>query len=362
MGKKHKHEEHENLERWLVSYADFITLLFATFTALYALASAEKASLQEVAKAISEGFQEQSVLSGINSVIQGMSPPSENPNPIASDKGRGAGVVGKFDSLTYSPGNRKKLEETFEKLMTEVQKINQEIAEAGEHTSQGGSGPQDKTSAGLIDEQGKELPTKGIDISIQERGIKISIDSTLLFEPGSATLKPGALKALKTIGDRVSPLSKTNQVAVEGHTDNQPIATALFPSNWELSTARASAVVRYFVRLGMESKALSAVGFADSRPLDTNLTAEGRRRNRRVDVTILSERISEKTDPQSQAARETIILKAKPVAQSTQLIRSEDSDGPVPVIFKDEPLHIVTPQTTAPVSSPKASADTHSGH
>src|SRR5690349_3203056 len=121
MAKKAKHPEHENLERWLVSYADFMTLLFATFTALYALAQTDIAQLKDVSEAIREGFEEQSIMSGIKTVLQGKSPPNRNPDPLSSEKGAGDGVIGKYESMTYKPGEVKSIQKLADELSKDLE-------------------------------------------------------------------------------------------------------------------------------------------------------------------------------------------------------------------------------------------------
>src|SRR3982750_1935940 len=130
MARKHKHPEHENLERWLVSYADFMTLLFATFTALYAMASTDAAKLKDVGAAIREGFAEQSILSGIKSILEGKSAPSANPDPIASTQGAGAGIMGKFESMTYQPGEVKSTQHMVDDLTSDLKEISKAMHQA----------------------------------------------------------------------------------------------------------------------------------------------------------------------------------------------------------------------------------------
>ncbi|MFN7310202.1 MAG: flagellar motor protein MotB, partial [Vampirovibrionales bacterium] len=99
MARHKKHPEHENLERWLVSYADFITLLFATFTALYAIAQSKLTDNHKAAEEIKKSFQQETLLKGIASVFQGQSTPTDKPNPAFEETGKGEGVVGKYESL-----------------------------------------------------------------------------------------------------------------------------------------------------------------------------------------------------------------------------------------------------------------------
>lgn len=348
MGKKHKHPEHENLERWLVSYADFITLLFATFTALYAMASSDLSRMRDVGQAIQEGFQQQSLFNGLKSIMQGKSEPQENPSMMSKKQGEGAGVVGKYESLSYTPGEVKKFDQVVHALKADVETINKEIKK---HIRVLGS-----EGHGL--EKNPDKEAGGISLSVQERGIKISIDSSLLFEPGSAALKAEALKALDIVAERLKALAADHLVQVEGHTDNMPIVTAIYPSNWELSAARSSSVVRYLIQQHQYvPDRLSVVGFGDSRPAESNATPEGRQKNRRIDIILYNRIDGNRTDPAYQQRNETAVVKADqetPGQQSSlpdshvkpdpKLEKSEEydpdkektilSDGPVRVILK----------------------------
>ncbi|MBK8190427.1 MAG: OmpA family protein [Vampirovibrionales bacterium] len=347
MGRKHKHPEHENLERWLVSYADFITLLFATFTALFAIASADLAKMKDVSKAISDGFNQESIISGIKSVLQGQSPPSEKPNPLSDNKGAADGVLDKYQSLTYTKGEIQDVEKSVQNMKSDIEDINEEIR------SENRLKPPD------IGQDGQQ-ETRGVQLSVQSRGIKVSFDSSLLFEPGSATLRPRALKALSMIAQRLKAFSGSNLIQVEGHTDNQPIATAVFPSNWELSTARASAVVRFFAyRQGYDPAYLSATGFADARPVADNKTPAGRAKNRRIDIIVYSKMVANQTDPKQQGRWEKRLAPAAASATPTLAPLAQKREdavqtGPVKVIFVDTHASggpketIITPKAAAP--------------
>jgi chemotaxis protein MotB len=297
MGKKHKHEEHENHERWLVSYADFITLLFATFTALYAIASADAAKatkLPEISEAITQGFKEQSMLNGIKSVIQGMSPPSMDSNPLASSKGAGKGIIGKYELLIPPHGQKntdksKNRKKTLAQLKESLERINQALKvrrNAQQSLSQNqdkGKGRKTSTHAGHTE----SIP-RDIEVITTANGLKIRLDSSLLFEPGSAAIRPEFEDVLKVVSDKLGEFETGLQIQVEGHTDSQPMFSAIYPSNWELSTARASAVVRYFLNRekAFIPQQFSVTGFAETRPVAENETEAGRSKNRRIDLVL----------------------------------------------------------------------------
>jgi chemotaxis protein MotB len=122
---------------------------------------------------------------------------------------------------------------------------------------------------------------------IERRGLVVRVlTDNLLFDSGSATLQPGADQLLNEVAQLLN-LDPTHPITVEGHTDNQPIATAQFPSNWELSTARATNVVRFLISRGVNRYRLGAVGYADLHPIASNATAAGRAHNRRVEIVLM---------------------------------------------------------------------------
>jgi chemotaxis protein MotB len=351
MAKKAKHPEHENLERWLVSYADFMTLLFATFTALYALSQTDMAKLKGVSDAIREGFEEQSLINGIKSIIQGQSPPNKNPDPLSSDKGAGPGVIGKFDSMTYQPGEIKSKQKLAKQLAHDIDELNKDIEAMSKALAQGGK----STGTG----EDPSIPIHPIEAAVQERGIRISFDSRLLFDPGSATLRPVAWKFLDIVAERLKAFDENDRIHVEGHTDSQPISTAIFPSNWELSAARASSVVRYFIdRHQFNPSSLVALGYASTQPIATNDTPEGRSKNRRVDLILYTEKLSGLLNPRLQYGKdEPLTTKTNtpdkpqevlPVLPE-QPVQEKYSEGPVKVIIKekDGTEKVLIPKTKA---------------
>jgi len=234
---KKKHEEHENHERWLVSYADFITLLFAFFVVMYSISSVNVGKYRTVSE---------SIKAALNPIV---SPPS-SPTPLALSTSKAA--------LTApdSPGSK---EVAIRKLRNLVKGI-------------------------------KASPQLAM-VRITEKvngDIVITIPDQLLFNSGEAAVRPEALRFLEGLGTAIIELNRHTRI--EGHTDNVPIRTAQFPSNWELSSTRAVMVVRVLSELyGVPSDHLAAVGHAETRPLTTNADAEQRAKNRRVEVVILEQ-------------------------------------------------------------------------
>jgi len=229
-----KHEEHENHERWLVSYADFITLLFAFFVVMYSVSSVNEGKYRTVSE---------SIKAALNPIVS--APASKLPFTIGQNKP--TSMIQSID-LVKEPAVRR-LREIIRSLKNESQV---EIVQL------------------------KEL-TNG--------DIVLTLPDAVLFRSGESTLRSEALPFVQAISEVLIELDRS--VRVEGHTDNVPITTAQFPSNWELSATRAVTVVRAFSeQYAVPASHLAAVGYADSRSLTDNLTPEHRAKNRRVEIVV----------------------------------------------------------------------------
>lgn len=213
-----RREEEENTDRWVVSYADFITLLFAFFTTMYALSHVDMGKLEMFAGSMrtafkANGAERLATIEGIRPVDYGILEIEKELNT----------VIGKFDKI------------------------------------------------------------EGITTVIDDRGLRLILSESLLFDSGSAVLKDKA----KVILNQVAPVIKRvrNPISVEGHTDNVPIKNSRYPSNWELSVARAISVLIYLVEdQRIDPSRLSASGYGEWRPIAPNVTPEGRAKNRRVEI------------------------------------------------------------------------------
>ena len=250
-------------ERYLITYADMITLLLVLFIILYATANQDLEKFKALSQSLAEGFGAQAPEVKVS---------AEGGTPIADKSAGGTKPVEMFPE-NQVPVQVFEFEHQLRTDNGQQGELVKEIKDVLQQASQ---------QAG-IDMQGVKAD---VVVDFNERGIRISIfPDQILFDSGSSQLKPAFMEIL---GKLAVPLKKLpNQIEVQGHTDNQPIATAAFPSNWELSAGRAGAVARYFVQLGMAPNRLGAAGYADTRPIDTNDTKAGRARNRRVEIIIL---------------------------------------------------------------------------
>jgi len=224
-------EPPENHERWIVSYADMVTLLFALFVVLYATSDANPQKLQSVRNSIDQAFS--------IGVLQG----SNGSSPILN----GGGVA-------------------------------PSIAEIKSNTLEG----LNKTLSGFAN--ANNLDGK-IQIRSDADSITISLADNLLFDSGSADLKPGSQDVLLQVAQALAGLP--NEMRIEGHTDNVPVNSQDFATNWELSAARASRVLRFLREQGGLTNELFLAGFAETHPIGDNATPEGRALNRRADIVIL---------------------------------------------------------------------------
>ena len=245
MARRRHEDEHENHERWLVSYADFITLLFAFFVVMYAISTLNEGKYRVLADALVVAFRHDPVVTAQSAGLSPMNRTSSSLPPRPTVK------------PTVDPLRKQKAE----KMMTLAKSISEAL---------------------------KPLVQSGqVRMTQLPHGLAVEINASVLFAPAQAALQPESVAALETVAKLL--VDAPQQVRVEGHTDNLPIASALYPSNWELSSARASSVVRLFMATGVEAGRLSAVGYADNKPVEGNDTAEGRARNRRVTLMILED-------------------------------------------------------------------------
>lgn len=255
--KKHKHEEHENLERWLVSYADFITLLFAFFTVLYATSQADKQKYKQTAESIQRAF-----LSG-----SGIFPLKGTPfNFFQKTPDKGAEVP-------PSPKDQGKLEKSADqKMEQQMEKIRDNIQGLFQ------------SSTGLAMNKGD------VEVFRTEQGFKIRLTEEILFNSGSEKLKRNNIPFIYEMGKRLARTGLT--VQVEGHTDNREVASHdnTPANNWTLSLNRSYNLVRFLVEgSGFPKNKISVSGYGDTQPIADNNTPEGRKRNRRVEISVITQ-------------------------------------------------------------------------
>jgi chemotaxis protein MotB len=272
--KKHPpHEEHENHERWLVSYADMMTLLMVLFLVLFAMSQVDVTKFTKLKAGLAAGFGAESVaLEGKGTKVQ------EQEDPLPFDPGQKVGVP-------VDPNSGDISDEQLQKAVAAADRAKQ--SQMARHA---------KAEVEKLEEVKKkleaELAAKGmadaVKFSIDERGLVVTIVTNQVVFPGdSATLLDGGKKVLDSIGPLVASLP--NKIQVDGHTNQLPGGTQNYPSGWELSSARASSVVRYLIdNYHLPETRLSAAGYADTRPLYPPSDPRAVTQNRRVEVVVMS--------------------------------------------------------------------------
>jgi chemotaxis protein MotB len=266
MSRRKKEEPHVSHERWLVSYADFITLLFAFFVVLYASSQVDKRRVGRLAMAIQVAFQELGVFETSNTHI-----------PLSDTEAIPFSKVQAVENVDRS---------------TELDRVVQPMK--GILAPVAAPAPLKDIQAELEKALAPEIKKHVVDVKARKEGLVVSLREVGFYDSGSASMRASSLHAVDRLAQVIVP--RTENLRIEGHTDNVPIHNAHFSSNWELSTARATELVRLFiVRYHVDPTRLSAAGYAEFHPVDDNDTSDGRAHNRRVDIVILNPALQERS-------------------------------------------------------------------
>jgi chemotaxis protein MotB len=250
MARARRQEEPENHERWLVSYADFITLLFAFFVVMFATSQADKGKAQQVSDSVKEAFEGKKMSAVIAAVLGGS--PDTKGQGNAQMKGPGGAQPLKV-----------KKDEKLAELIPSLRILSQEL----------------KT----------EIDSGQIRIRMEPRGLVVSFTQAAVFPSGEDLVSGTAYASLEKVAAAMAKIP--NPARLEGHTDSLPIRNSQFRSNWELSAARSIALMEILcTKFGAPRDRISIAGYADTAPIAANDTEEGRAQNRRVDIIILNER------------------------------------------------------------------------
>jgi chemotaxis protein MotB len=245
-----KKEEHENHERWLVSYADFITLLFAFFVVMFATSQTDKGKAQQVADSVKKALEGESLGSLVTTLLGG----------TVDDKGQGNAQhkgPGGAQTAIKKEGPPGQIAELLPSLKILTKQLEDEI------------------------KQGK------MQISMGPRGLTISFTQAALFPSGEDVIAKDTYPSIEKISVAIKQIP--NPVRFEGHTDAVPIHNSRFRSNWELSAARSIALLELTTSFGASRDRMSVAGYAETAPVADNETEQGRQKNRRVDVIILNQ-------------------------------------------------------------------------
>jgi chemotaxis protein MotB len=257
MARKQRHPEHENHERWLVSYSDFMTLMFAFFVVMFASSQTDKARAQQVSDSVKDALSKGGVAAAVHEILGG----------TVDEKGKG-------NAQMKGPGGSQKAKVAPEhtvlaELLPSLQYLNKELQ--------------------------AEIRDGKIEMHLEPRGLVLSLRQATFYPSGEDTIDPKTYPIVEKIAQIMRELP--NPVRLEGHTDSIPIHTARFHSNWELSAARSIGMMELLSdRFEIPRQRMAIAGYADTAPLDSNDTQEGRAHNRRVDIVILNQQVKS-TEP-----------------------------------------------------------------
>ncbi|HET9865469.1 MAG TPA: flagellar motor protein MotD [Steroidobacteraceae bacterium] len=281
MARKRKHEEHTNHEAWAIPYGDLITLLLAFFVVMYAISSINEGKFRVLSDSLQAAFRG--------------TPRTLEPVQVGQKtRGSGADIAMTIVEQSMIDGQPRKMLEAIH-----VNDDNNAGAGAAPYPGAGRTGhaqptfrdsPMAQQLARVADELEAALKSlvdaNLVTVRRHEFWLEVEVKTDILFASGEAVLSDKAIPALDALAETL--LKYPNPVRVEGHTDNRPINTRYYPSNWELSAARAASVVHRFARAGLAPSRLSVIGFGEYRPAKPNDTVAGRDANRRVVIVILA--------------------------------------------------------------------------
>lgn len=298
MARKKKPEEHANHERWLVSYADFITLLFATFTALYAISNADKEKFAEMAKSLKTAFNSDIESDGRTGKYINRNPRRDElifMKSLQGSRPQGRGslfepVKSRAGSEDFDPSAGDDLAQ--EAPRTDVdpsqgEHLDEDQTGSGDGQGPGEGGPLGQLHRALDDAVGEDDLEDALTLRRDSRGLTISLSESAFFETDGVAIKPEAFFRIERI---IALLKEKNfNLQILGHTDDRPLPrSSVWQDNVELSALRASRLRQYMVKIyEFPTDMISAAGYGDTQPVAANDTAAGRRQNRRVDIVIL---------------------------------------------------------------------------
>ena len=347
MARKKKHEEHVNAEAWAIPYGDLVTLLFALFTVMYAMSSVNEGKFRVLSDSMIAAFRGapksmQPVNIGEKQNGKGGDKPLTGVTPtvlmkIKEAKNTQGGDLTPRDPSLPAGSNKADMPGALIRMERQVQNAMQALIEA-----------------------------KLVSVKRENMWLEIEINTDILFSSGSGGFSTDAEPVLDKLAEVLKPFP--NPIRVEGHTDDRPIKTAAFPSNWELSASRAASVVHEFTKEGIDPLRLEIVGFGQFHPRQSNDTADGRNANRRVAVLVLEEvspgssvtarpaqSTPQNSDPNTQTADSTsatnrLMYRVSPDALNQTVLTKPSPPG---VNGVAEPM---TPSPAAPVSATPAPA------
>jgi chemotaxis protein MotB len=256
VARKKKEAPHENHERWLVSYADFITLLFAFFVVMYASSQADKGKARQVSESVRKALEEGHTMARIAAILGGTAKDVGKGNAML----KGPGGIRRGDTGS-APNARVPEAAVAVELLPSLEFLSRELS--------------------------AEIRAGKMQVNLEPRGLVVSLPQATFFPSGRDTIDPATYPTIEKVSAVIRKIP--NPVRLEGHTDSVPIHNVRFRSNWELSAARSIAMLELLaVRFEIPRERLAVAGYADTVPAEPNDSEEGRARNRRVDIVVLS--------------------------------------------------------------------------
>lgn len=296
MARKKKHAEHENHERWLVSYADLLTLLFALFVVLYAFATAKQSESKQLIQGLIQSFTEMGYVSpNAGSAVLNASPnvmssgesseqvsiPASKPTMLVQAPTQGGGGVMDVGATPSPPQSPSKLKGEDNNPGSTNPK---QTSVASQQGAQSSGAPFDQVRQELRSALEKQIAQGAVSFSETEDWLTIELSSDLVFPAGSTTLLKRSMPVISKIATIIKPMN--NYVRVRGYTDNTPTTPELYATNWELSAKRAEAVLLALQKDGVIPERMAMEAYGEFAPFYSNSTEEGRQRNRKVAIAI----------------------------------------------------------------------------
>ncbi|MGR9117020.1 MAG: flagellar motor protein MotD [Gammaproteobacteria bacterium] len=291
--KKKEFSDVDNHERWLVSYADFVTLLFAFFVVMYSISSVNEGKYRTLSDSLGDAFSRKSA--------------DQNKLPVTAIQPIRIGDIPVALQAVELPNPTLEEVEKKHNLSTEILRERRNLIYASEQ---------------FVEVLEPFIEQDLIAVKKHDFWVELEMNSELLFASGDAELSSKALPVLKKVSEIVRRMP--NLINVEGHTDDLPINTVKFPSNWELSSARATSVVREFVKDGIDPARLSAVGYGEYHPIADNKTEEGRFENRRVVIVLMSHAFARYGADDEERAK---LLNFAPVPETEASVPEANANG-----------------------------------
>lgn len=302
MARKHKHEDHLNHEAWAIPYGDLVTLLLALFVVMYAVSSVNEGKYRVLADALSEAFG--GPPRSMKPIQMGTQQRGDEQSRIQVMPARGA------DKSNPVGGNDPNMKNRF------IQPSR--AAGPGENASREHLA---RMAAAVEAALGDLISRDLVVVKRTDYWLEIEIRTDILFSSGSASVAEGAGPVLSRLAAILTPFG--NNLRIEGHTDNVPINTVTFPSNWELSAARAASVVHLFMKQGVDPGRMTVAGFGEYHPVADNAAVEGRNQNRRVVIVVLAD----EKQPAPDLGAETVVKTGTVVVPAGTLERLEREAG-----------------------------------